>query len=506
MERTIISPQNGFQEEFLSTPADIAIGGGAAGAGKTFVLLLEPLRHLNTVKGFDGIIFRRTTPQITNPGGIWDASGELYRLARGIPKLTVNTWTFPLGNKLKFSHLEQEKNVYDYQGAEIPFIGFDELTHFTKRQFLYMLSRNRSTCGVRPYVRATCNPDPDSWVAEFLEWWIDQDTGFPIPERSGVLRYFIMNQDSFVWGDSYEDVVGKAPHIFNLPEFRDRNPRDLIKSVTFIPGSIYGNKELLEKDPGYLGNLLALPEDEQFRLLQGNWKIRQDGSALFNFQKINDLFSNFTEASDKRYITCDYARMGQDLTVIMTWFGYEVVRIEVMTKSSTVEAFNAIERERERVKIPRSQVIVDEDGVGGGVVDQSGGQYRGFMANTSALPNPVTKEKENYKNLKTQCYYRFADRVNAAQVAVRLDNMIIDGEQAEEVVIKGKRWPLRKLIIDDLRAVKKKDADMEGKKQINGKDEQKIILGGKSPDFGDSLSMRSWFELDVTPEPGIRLL
>jgi hypothetical protein len=83
------------------------------------------------------------------------------------------------------------------------------------------------------------------------------------------------------------------------------------------------------------------------------------------------------------------------------------------------------------VKIPRSQVIVDEDGVGG-VVDQSGGQYRGFMANTAVLPNPVTQEKENYKNFETQCDYRFADKVNAAQVAIRMENVIVDGEPAEE--------------------------------------------------------------------------
>jgi hypothetical protein len=75
--------------------------------------------------------------------------------------------------------------VYDWQGAQIPLICFDELTHFRAHQFFYMVSRNRSTCGVRPYIRATCNPDADSWVANFLAWWIDPETGFPIPERAG---------------------------------------------------------------------------------------------------------------------------------------------------------------------------------------------------------------------------------------------------------------------------------------------------------------------------------
>ena len=84
-----------------------------------------------------------------------------------------------------------ETTVYGWQGAQITLICFDELTHFSAHQFFYMVSRNRSTCGVRPYIRATCNPDADSWVADFLTWWIDPESGLPIPERAGVLRYFV---------------------------------------------------------------------------------------------------------------------------------------------------------------------------------------------------------------------------------------------------------------------------------------------------------------------------
>lgn len=84
---------------------------------------------------------------------------------------------------MKMSHLEHENDKYNHQGAQYPLIMFDELTHFSKTQFLYLLSRNRSTCGVRPYVRATCNPDPDSWVADLVAPWIDQATGFPIREK-----------------------------------------------------------------------------------------------------------------------------------------------------------------------------------------------------------------------------------------------------------------------------------------------------------------------------------
>lgn len=500
-----IRPQEGYQEAFLSSPADIVIGGGSAGSGKSYSLLLEPIRHIK-VPGFGGVIFRRTTPQITNEGGLWDTCYELYPYVSGVPNKTSLTWKFPQGTKIKFSHLEYEDNKLDWQGTQIPYIGFDELTHFSRGQFFYLLGRNRSSCGIRPYIRATCNPDPDSWVADLLSWWIDQDSGYPIPERCGKLRYFISDAGNLVWGDNPQEVIDKCPHVFDNPEFVDMKIDDLVKSITFIPGTIYENKKLLAVNPAYLGNLLSLDEAEQMQLLKGNWKIRQDGTALFNYQKISDLFSNFIEAGTFKCITVDYARQGQDLTVMKTWTGMQVDRIEIMTTSSTVEAFDMIEAERKRTSISRSSVVVDEDGVGGGVVDLSNGEYKGFHANTTSAPDPITGEKENYANLKTQCAYRYADLVNAGKAAINLQNIIVDGSPAEEVRVRGKLVPVRKLITDDLRAIKKKNMDKDGKKQISSKDEQKNILSGRSPDFFDSLFMRLYFDLNKPPEPGIRFL
>lgn len=260
-EQIVIKAQEGPQESFLASPADIAIFGGGAGGGKTFGLLMEPLRHTDN-KNFGGVIFRRTSPQIRNEGGLWDESTELYPLFSATPKESITGWVFPSGSKIKFQHLEYEKNIYDHQGAQYPFIGFDELTHFTEKQFFYLLGRNRSTCGVRPYVRATCNPDPDSWVANFMSWWINQETGLAIPERSGKIRWFIRSDDKFLWADSKQEIL----ELYGA----DRRP----KSVTFIHASIYDNKILLAKDPDYIANLQALPTVERERLLGCNWKIR----------------------------------------------------------------------------------------------------------------------------------------------------------------------------------------------------------------------------------------
>lgn len=238
---------------------------------------MEPLRHIGN-KGFGAVIFRRTSPMIRNEGALWDESMALYPLIGATPKETVLQWGFPSGAKLKFAHMQYEGDRLDWQGSQIPFIGFDELTHFTKLQFFYMLSRSRSVCGVRPYVRATCNPDADSWVAEFISWWIDQETGFPIPERAGVLRYFVRVGDAIMWADAPEELMHHATADPDLPK---GSPPPLPKSVTFIPARLQDNPILMAKDPGYLSNLLAQNAVDRARLLGGNWKIRPAAGLYF---------------------------------------------------------------------------------------------------------------------------------------------------------------------------------------------------------------------------------
>jgi predicted phage terminase large subunit-like protein len=273
-----ISGQPGPQTEFLRTAADICIYGGAAGGGKTVGLILEPLRHVGRVANFTAVFFRRTTPQITNPGALWDESQNFYPRVGGTPHLGAREWRWPGAGKIKFSHLQFETTVYDWQGAQITLICFDELTHFTAHQFFYMVSRNRSTCGVRPYIRATCNPDADSWVANFLAWWIDPETGFPIPERAGILRYFIRVAEKIVWADRPDDLMQYLPRLEDLPPGID--PPSPI-SVTFIPATVFDNPALTRVNPEYYAWLLSLPLLERERLLAGNWKIRPTAGLYF---------------------------------------------------------------------------------------------------------------------------------------------------------------------------------------------------------------------------------
>lgn len=285
----ILKPQEGPQESFLATNADICIYGGAAGGGKTYGLLLSALRYKN-VKGFGCTIFRKNYNQIFSQGGLWDEAQEMYSGIKGAARrISDGTWNFFDGNgqlvsSVAFKHIERDDELADWQGSQICEIGFDELTHFTEKMFFYMLSRNRSTCGVKPFVRATCNPDADSWVAKLIDWWIDPETGYPIPERSGKIRWFVRREEILYWADTKEELCKK----FNLRTVEElQEPH----SVAFISSSVYDNQILIEKNPSYLANLKALPIVERERLLFGNWKIKPSAGLFFKRVQIGNMLS-----------------------------------------------------------------------------------------------------------------------------------------------------------------------------------------------------------------------
>jgi predicted phage terminase large subunit-like protein len=279
LEEIVIRPQP-KQEEFLSCPADIVIFGGAAGSGKSWSLLLDPLRYAN-VKGFNAVIFRRETPQIRKTGGLWQKAKNLYIPIGGKPN--KSSLEFVINEAIiQFSHMEHEDDKYNWDGVEICFIGFDELTQFEEDQFWYLLRSNRSDCGVSPYIRATCNPDPDSFVYPLIKWWLDDNDEYPDYSKSGIIRYFVRYNDKIYWADTAD-------------ELKKDFPDELPKSFTFIPAKLEDNQIFLEKDPAYKSNLNALSKVDRERLKKGNWKIRPTAGNIFNrswFEIIDILPSN----------------------------------------------------------------------------------------------------------------------------------------------------------------------------------------------------------------------
>lgn len=260
----VIEPNEGPQTSYFESEADIVVYGGSAGGGKSWSIVHDPLRYID-LPGFRGAIFRRTYPELTGQGGLWDEAQPNYRALganmRDMPHLDAE---FDSGARIKFCHLQHEKDKYSHQGLQYAFLGFDELTHFSSTQFFYLLGRLRTTCGIKPYVRCTCNPQP-GWVADFLSWWIGED-GYAIQDRCGKIRYFYRDAEDVIhWADTKEDLI---------KSFAEIDENDIL-SVTFIRASLDDNPKLLEKDPGYKGRLKAQSKIERKRLLDGNWNVSE---------------------------------------------------------------------------------------------------------------------------------------------------------------------------------------------------------------------------------------
>lgn len=490
-----IRPQKGYQMMSLSSAADIVIGGGAAGVGKTFALLLEPLRHKNT-EGFGAVFFRRTYTQIKSEGGLWDASTRLYSLVSDArPRGSSYEWIFGKTSKIKFSHLEYEKNVYDWQGAEIPLICFDELTHFSQNMFFYLLSRNRSTCGVKPYVRATCNPDPDSWVAEFIKWWIDQDTGFPIPERQGVLRYFVRDGENYIWGDTKEEVIEKARYYLEplVKESKGLTSYDnYIKSVTFIGGSIYDNVELLKVNPEYLGNLASQSEEERARLLMGNWKVVINENDIYDYTAFKDIFTNTHVKEGEKRLIVDVAMEGSDYMIIGYFEGYRLTDIALYPKTTGKDVIDKILDFKKLYGVRNSNILYDADGVGAFI----GGETNGFIQGAIPFHNGSravdTGDNRLFANLKTQCYIYSGERVARGEAYVSEDvaNRMYD----DKMTIKQRMMLERKAI----KRMPKRDE--EANALIPKNEMKQKYLNGSSPDLLDMFMMNEWYSL-IKPKP-----
>jgi len=241
----------GPQWRFHQSPAFEVLYGGQAGGGKTESLLIEALRHVH-VPGYNGILFRRTFPELEQPQGLIERSREFCPRLGGRFNETKTAWRFPAKSMVLFRHMEGEPDRLKHQSAEYAYIGFDELTTFTEQQYLYLFSRARTTCGVVPKIRAGTNPGGigHEWVKRRWGPWLDRS--HPRPAKDGEVRWFKR--------EGGEEV-----------ECAPNDPDGL--SRTFIRSSVWDNPYLLKRDPGYVARLKALPLVDRQRLLEGNWDV-----------------------------------------------------------------------------------------------------------------------------------------------------------------------------------------------------------------------------------------
>lgn len=213
-----------------------------------------------------------------------------------------------------------------------------------------------------------------------------------------------------------------------------------------------------------------LPE-KIFKELYEAEQSEDEGQLIMN-ESIIKLFSNTHIESGVKYITADIARLGKDKTVIFVWDGWRVIEIKEMLVSRVNESVDAINALATSYNVNRSNIIVDEDGVGGGVKDYL--NCLGFVNNSK--PIKYRNKEENFVNLKTQCYYKLAEIINRNEIYVNCNEL------------------QERMLTEELEMVRlAKEVDAQ-KIALKNKDEIKKIIG-RSPDYSDGLMLRVWFEL-----------
>jgi len=260
--------------------------------------------------------------------------------------------------------------------------------------------------------------------------------------------------------------------------YKPYKEKTLKKGVEFIPALVTDNPDISKY---YIQNLSSLDNASKQRLLYGNWEYDDDISILIKYDKIVDIFSNNFIQPGEKYLTSDIARKGKDNTVIMLWDGLRVENIFMENGRLVDENVNKIKELQYLYGVPNSNTIVDEDGIGGGVVDYL--KCVGFVNNSTPLPSPDApyndkgeKPKENFNNLKSQCYFKLANYINDSKIFVNTNDL-----------------QTKSYLIQELEQVKQHNIDKDGKKAVIPKDVVKANIG-RSPDFSDALMMRMYFE------------
>ena len=281
-QNVVFKPNPGPQTHFLSASEREVLYGGAAGGGKSYAMLADPLHGLND-PNFSGLLVRHTTEELRE---LIQKSQELY--PRAVPGIKwserKSQWISPRGGRLWMSYLDKDMDVTRYQGQAFNWIGFDELTQWpTPYAWDYMRSRLRSAFSndLGLYMRATTNPGGNghSWVKKMF---VD-----PAPHGQ---PFWATNIET---GETIKYPAGHSRA--GSPLFKRR----------FIPASLFDNPYLSETGD-YEAMLLSLPEHQRKQLLEGNWDVNE-GAAFPEWDRSIHVVEPFKiPASWTKFRACDY--------------------------------------------------------------------------------------------------------------------------------------------------------------------------------------------------------
>lgn len=279
-KQVVIAPANEAQALFMQSDADIVIASGSAGSSKSYGILLKWLTYINDPNA-RGMIFRRTSNQITTVGGLWNEAIALY--SQIDPTLKIKQRDLEIifnngnGARLKFSHYENEAAKIKLKGVQAEYIAFDEMTEFTEEQVLYLLSRNRNSLAKnKPVLCGATNPDYDSFLRKWIEWWLDPITGIPDLSKRGVKRYFAKQGNDMLWADTRAELEA----IYGTGEDNG------IMSMTVIGSTCMENPYI---PVSYVTRLKSLSPVETARLLYGSWYARAEAAGYFKREWVEIL-------------------------------------------------------------------------------------------------------------------------------------------------------------------------------------------------------------------------
>lgn len=489
-----IIAQRGCQEKFLASSSDITIFGGSRGGSKSFSLLMESLKDIYNPY-YNSILLRNEKDDLLD---LINTSYILYgQMGQYNKSISDMTWYFKNGGKLKFSYLADSYDDFKkrFQGKQYSFIGIDEITHCSYEKFKYLITCNRNAYGIRNRFYGTCNPDPDSWVRKFIDWWIGED-GLPIDERDGIMRYCFMegdSPDSIYWGDTPEEVYNQCKHIID-PLWKDayeelgfNKVTMYVKSVTFIQGRLEENIKLIASDPNYAANLSQQNEEQRARDLEGNWNFKATGDDLIKMSDM-DLFYSAPAQIEKgiRYVSADIAFEGGDFCVMWLWIDLHIKDVFVMRENSasTETLFKA---KLDEWGVREENVIYDYWGVGQAI---SGHVKRAVKF--TGTQKPERQFEKSYKNVKSQCAEMLAHYIQDGKISIepRLLDLKFSGKKG-----KYQKVPLKDILMKERKCIRHKDNSNIGGFELINKDGM-IKAVGYSPDFFESLIYRMYFEIN----------
>lgn len=213
------------------------------------------------------VFIRQTSTQLRQSGGLWDEAKGVYKHFNAKFREDTLSATFPSGAVVQFKTCQSDRDISNFDGGQYTVVIFDECQWHSQEQFLYLLSRIRSSSKLHHKLIATCNPLKTSFLLKFTKWYLDED-GVPMESKFATQRWFAQSNGDLIFGDSEEELLAK-------------NPKCKPMTYKFIAANVYSNPVLMERNPDYVSRLENLKRSEKLRLLHGSWYVQEEASGYF---------------------------------------------------------------------------------------------------------------------------------------------------------------------------------------------------------------------------------